>query len=54
MNLYGSASSSIYLFIKKCLYELPIFTNGQGCVICFQLSKYLKDIWNSNASMGNY
>ena len=29
---------------KYCLYELTIIIGGQGCIICLQLSKYLKEI----------
>ena len=39
---------------KYCLYELLIIIGGQGCIICLQLSKYLKEIWYSDASIGNY
>ena len=34
---------------KYCIYELPIFIEKSGCVVCFQLSKYLKEIWNFDA-----
>ena len=38
---------------KYCLYELPIIIGAQGCIICLQLSKHLKEIWYFDASIGN-
>ena len=42
-NEYLVLSSAQFIYSSKyCFYELPIFIEGQGCAICFQISKYLK------------
>ena len=48
MNIRQPSAQLIY-WSKYSLYELQIFIEGQGCAICFQLSQYLKEIWNSDA-----
>ena len=41
-------SAQFIYSLKYSLWEFPVFIEGRGCVICFQLSKYLKEIWNSD------
>ena len=54
MNIYDFDISSIYLFIKILLIWITNIIGAQGFIICFQLSNYLKEIWNSDVSIGNY
>ena len=54
-SIYMILIAALFIYSSKyCLCELPIIIEGQGWAICFQLSKYIKEIWNSDASIGNY